>query len=65
MYATIREQTLQRISEIIESPTPAYEVNGQTVTWAFYLDQLRRIVAWCDKTLEQNTPVEILSQGSC
>ena len=38
-------------------------IDGQSVMWAAYLEQLRRTVEWCDEKLAGYEPFEFESQG--
>lgn len=60
--ALIRSQTLAVMQEVTRTPKPSYSINGQSVSWADYLSQLRDTVAWCDQQLAA-TPVEIVSRA--
>lgn len=61
--ATIKSQTLARMTEITAQPKPTYHLDGQTVAWSDYLAQLQRTIDWCNEILAGETPVEVRSQG--
>lgn len=63
MLKTIRSQTLAMIQQLTESPKPSYSVDGQTVSWADYLEQLRSTATWCDEQLQTAEPFEFVSRG--
>lgn len=42
---TIRDQILDRITEVTSSPKPDYTEEGQTFKWADYLSKLRGMLA--------------------
>jgi hypothetical protein len=60
---TIKSQTLALIAEITAQPKPTYSIDGQTVSWAGYLAQLRSTVRWCEEQLAREMPTEVRSQG--
>lgn len=60
---TIKSQTLAVIAQITANPKPSYSVNGQSVSWAQYLAELKKTVAWCDQQLGRDQPFEIRSRG--
>ena len=64
MLLTIKGQTLAMIAELTASPKPSYAIDGQSVSWAEYLDRLKRTVAWCNEQLAVEDPFEFQSQGS-
>ncbi len=47
----IRSRTLGLIAEITAVPKPTYSVDGQSVSWNDYLQQLRETVEWCERRL--------------
>jgi hypothetical protein len=59
----IKRQALALLAEITANPKPSYTVDGQTVSWAEYLAQLRATVAWCDERLAATEPFEVASQA--
>lgn len=59
----IRLQTLERIQEITAQPKPSYELDGQRVQWAEYLERLTAVVDWCDRRLALAEPFQSASQG--
>ena len=59
----IKGQTLELIQQITLQPKPSYTIDNQTVSWGEYLTQLQATVAWCDRQLGGEMPVEIRSQG--
>ncbi|MGW8256756.1 MAG: hypothetical protein ACWGMZ_04650 [Thermoguttaceae bacterium] len=59
----IKSQTLERMAEITAEPKPTYQIDGQMVVWADYLNRLQKTVDWCDAQLSGHTPVEVRSQG--
>jgi hypothetical protein len=61
--AAIKSQTLAAISEITAVPKPTYSIDGQTVAWSDYLQQLLRTVDWCDEKLAGETPIEFQTRG--
>jgi hypothetical protein len=61
--ATIKTQTLAIIAEITTSPKPSYSIDGQSVSWGAYLQQLQQTIAWCDAQASSETPFEIHSRG--
>lgn len=61
--AAIKTQTLTRIAEITAEPKPDYEIDGQRIAWADYLDQLRQTVDWCNRRLAGEDPFEFSSRG--
>jgi hypothetical protein len=61
--AAIKSQTLAGISEITAAPKPTYSIDGQTVAWSDYLQQLRQTVDWCDEKLAGETPFEFQTRG--
>lgn len=61
--AAVKTQTLARIAEITAEPKPSYEIDGQRVAWADYLEQLRATIDWCDRKLAGESPFEFRSQG--
>lgn len=61
--ATIKSQVLANIAEITLHPKPSYTVDGQSVSWTEYLQQLQEIVNWCDVQLAGEEPFEIQSIG--
>lgn len=61
--ATIKSAALARIAEITATPKPSYSIDGQSVSWGEYLQQLQGTVAWCDKQLAAQSPFEIHHQG--
>jgi hypothetical protein len=61
--ATIKTQTLAIIATITAVPKPTYSIDGQTVSWGEYLQQLQETVAWCDRQLAGEEPFEIHSLG--
>lgn len=60
----IKCQTLAVMAAVTAAPRPSYEIDGQSVMWAAYLEQLRRTVEWCDAKLAGDDPFEFQSQGS-
>jgi hypothetical protein len=60
----IKTQTLARIAEITAAPKPSYSIDGQDVSWSEYLEQLARVVDWCERKLAGAEPFEIHSQGT-
>ncbi len=61
--ATIKTQTLARIAEITAEPKPTYNVDGQMIAWADYLNQLQRTIDWCNEKAAGEEPFEFPSQG--
>lgn len=61
--AAIKSQTLALIEDITAAPKPNYRIDGQSVSWGRYLQQLLDTVAWCDRQLAGEGPFEIRSQG--
>lgn len=61
--AAIKHQTLALIEEITATPKPNYRIDGQSVSWGRYLQQLMDTVAWCDRQLAGEVPFEVRSQG--
>ncbi len=61
--ASIKSQTLARLSEITAQPKPTYQIDGQLVSWGDYHAQLRRTVDWCNEMLSGEAPFEQRSQG--
>lgn len=59
--ATIKSQALARLAEITAVQKPTYNVDGQLVNWTPEKTELRETVAWCDKQLAAESPVEIHS----
>ncbi len=59
----IKRQTLAVLAEVTANPKPSYTIDGQSVSWAEYLAQLRATVAWCDERLAATAPFEISSQA--
>lgn len=59
----IKRQTLAVLAEITAHPKPSYTIDGQSVSWAEYLAQLRATVAWCDERLAAVAPFEVASQA--
>ncbi|MGL6225249.1 MAG: hypothetical protein ACRC10_01330 [Thermoguttaceae bacterium] len=57
----IRNQTLERISELTLQPKPSYSIDGQSVSWNEYLNQLQRTVDWCNAILASEEPCVIHS----
>lgn len=60
----IRSQTLAIIAEITASPKPTYYIDGQSVSWSPYLEQLEKTVRWCDEMLASSEPYEIRSTAN-
>ena len=56
MYFTIKTQTLSMIAELTANPKPSYNVDGQSVQWSDYLNQLRATVEWCDRQIALSEP---------
>ncbi|MBL9124448.1 MAG: hypothetical protein JNG90_12505, partial [Planctomycetaceae bacterium] len=44
-------------------PKPSYQLDGQSVSWADYLAQLRATVEWCERQLAAGEPFEFRSRG--
>jgi hypothetical protein len=63
IIANIKTQTLTLIEMITTNPKPSYSIDGQAVSWADYLAQLRATVAWCNEQLNIEEPFEIHSRG--
>lgn len=63
MINTIRTQTLDLLNDISESPRPSYSIDGHSVSWTEYRKQLLQTVDWCNRQLNNATPVEIHSHG--
>ena len=61
--ATIKTQTLALIEEITANPKPNYNIDGQSVSWGTYLQQLWATVKMCDEQLAGETPIEVHTQG--
>jgi hypothetical protein len=61
--ALIKTQTLARIVEITAEPKPTYEIDGQSVAWGDYLNDLEKTIAWCNGQLAAHAPIEVHSQG--
>ena len=61
---TIRTQTLAIIAELTANPKPAYEIDGQSVSWNSYLTNLQATVDWCERKLAGEEPFEIHSRGT-
>lgn len=61
--ALIKTQTLARIVEITAEPKPTYQIDGQSVEWGDYLNQLQKTIAWCNAQLAAHSPVEVQSQA--
>lgn len=61
--ATIKSQTLARMTEITAQPKPTYQIDGQLVAWGDYLAQLQRTVNWCNEQLAAESPIEVRSQA--
>lgn len=59
----IKNQTLAVMAAVTAAPRPSYEIDGQAVMWAAYLEQLRRTVEWCDEKLAGYEPFEFETQG--
>ncbi|MDO4557476.1 MAG: hypothetical protein Q4C47_00725 [Planctomycetia bacterium] len=60
----IRSQILNNIAEITASPKPDYTLDGQSVSWSEYLNQLQKTLDWCNERISQLDPVVIHSQGT-
>jgi hypothetical protein len=60
---TIKSQALQIIADITTEPKPAYQIDGQSVSWDRYLVQLQRTVDWCDAKLNGAEPFEFSTRG--
>jgi len=60
---SIKAQTLALIAELTAAPKPSYTIDGQAVSWADYLAQLRQTVAWCDDQMARSDPFETRSRG--
>jgi len=58
---TIKSQALANIAEITLSPKPSYSIDGQSVSWTQYLDQLQKTVDWCDAQLNDEEPFEAVT----
>ena len=64
MYSTIKSQTLTLIDKLTQDPKPSYNVDGQSVQWSDYLQQLRATVEWCDQQIAQSAPgIEEITLG--
>jgi len=61
--ATIKTQTLAVIADLTANPKPTYNIDGQTIAWGDYLEQLRKTVDWCNQKLAGEEPFEFRSQG--
>jgi len=61
--ATIKTEALERIAEITSEPKPSYNVDGQSVSWTQYLEQLQQTVAWCDQQANATEIYEETSQA--
>jgi len=64
MILTIKSQTLAVIATLTATPKPTYTIDGQSVSWAEYLDRLKRTVTWCNEQLAAESPFEFQSRGS-
>lgn len=53
------------IAEITTEPKPSYTIDGQSVAWTVYLEQLQKTVAWCDRMIAAEEPVEVVSLAGC
>jgi hypothetical protein len=60
---SIKSQTLAIIAELTANPKPTYYLDGQTVSWNDYLENLQATVDWCERKLAGHEPFEIRSQG--
>ncbi len=65
MIKTIRNQTLSLIAEITTNPKPSYSIDGQSVNWTDYLEQLQKTVDWCDRMIAAEEPIEVISRARC
>lgn len=62
----IKSNLLDRIAEITASPKPDYSIDGQSVSWSSYLDNLWSKVREIDQQINASEPYEIVSRGqSC
>ena len=61
--ASIKTQTLALIAQITSEPKPTYNIDGQSVAWSDYLNQLRQTVDWCNEKMAGEEPFEFRSQG--
>ena len=59
----IKTQTLAIIASLTENPKPSYTLDGQSVSWAEYLERLRGTVDWCDAKLVEGDCFELHSRG--
>lgn len=56
--ATIKSQTLAIMVDVTENPKPTYMIEGQSVQWGTYLEQLQKTITWCDQQLNSEQPFE-------
>lgn len=59
----IKSQALSLIQTLTVDPKPSYQLDGQSVSWADYLAQLRATVEWCERQLAAGEPFEFRSRG--
>jgi hypothetical protein len=59
----IRTQTLALIADMTAAPKPSYNIDGQSISWTDYLEQLQKTVDWCERKTVGEDPFEIQSQG--
>jgi hypothetical protein len=60
----IRSQALQSMADLTARPKPSYVIDGQSISWNEYLEQLRQTVSWVDRQLQTRQPLEIHTLGS-
>ncbi len=62
----IRDQLIDRIGSITAKPKPTYDIDGQMVKWAEYLDILRKQLKDINEMIaNEDGPFEIETQGYC
>lgn len=61
---TIKTQTLALMVDLTLNPKPNYDIDGQNISWADYLERLQNLVAWCDDQLATvDGPFELETYG--
>ena len=60
---SIKSKALGLLDDIMDSPKPSYNIDGQNVEWADYIRVLQEKVEWCDTMLAGLEPFEIHHQG--